>query len=126
LGCSCGSFYCSDRNPCIERYVNWDKKRTRDYLRDLADLTDPSVLTVADAGLDALVNKVFSDCGAKFKGGGGEFGGAGTSGYWETTVGLDMYGSPDIPITLERIDASDSQWRLAFETCLPSTWHQGR
>ncbi len=84
-----------------------DKKRVRDYLRELADLPDPSVLPDVGAGLDALVNKVFSDCGAKFKGGGGEFGGAGASGSWETPTGVDMHGNPDIPITMEHLDTSD-------------------
>lgn len=84
-----------------------DKKRVRDYLRELAGFPDPSGLPDVASGLDALVNKVFSDCGAKFKGAGGEFGGAGASGSWETPIGVDMHSNPDIPITLERFATSD-------------------
>jgi hypothetical protein len=82
-----------------------NKKKVRDYLRDLADLPDPSGLP--DVDLDRLLNKVFSDCGNKFKGGGGEFGGGGASGAWETSAEVDMPSNTDIPITLESLDVSD-------------------
>lgn len=84
---------------------NGKKKRVRDYLRELADLPDPSGLP--DLELDRLVNKVFSDCGNKFKGGGGEFGGGGASGSWETPAEVDMPSNADIPIPLDLPDLSD-------------------
>jgi hypothetical protein len=84
---------------------NGNKKRVRDYLRELADLPDPSGLP--DLDLDRLVNKVFSDFGNKFKGGGGEFGGGGASGSWETPIEVDMLSNADIPITLDLPDVSD-------------------
>jgi hypothetical protein len=71
-----------------------DKKRVRDYLRELADLPVDVPLT----DIDNLVNKVFTDCGAKFKAGGGDFGGAGASGTWDGPAQVDtILEAPDLP-----------------------------
>lgn len=89
------------------------KKRVRDYLRDLADVPDPSGLP--DLDLDRLVNKVFSDCGNKFKGGVGEFGGGGASGLWDTTTVVDIPNIADTPITLDSPDVSDVSVDIPLE-----------
>jgi len=81
------------------------KKRVRDYLRDLADLPDPSGLP--DADLDRLLNKVFFGCGNKFKGGGGEFGGGGASASWDSSSLVDKPTNPDAPVTLDLPDISN-------------------
>ena len=90
----------------IRNSLRGEKKKVKEFLQDMVSNTDMvgnAITNIDSIDVSQLVNNVFKESSAKFKEGGGEFGGGGSSGSWDMNNNINV-NLPDVSSSLENLE----------------------